>query len=278
LVRAARARRVVVVGGGPAGLEAAWVAAARGHDVTLLERAQELGGRIRLAQRLPGRAEIADFAEWRAAECERRGVDVRLGVDADAATVLALGPDAVVVATGGHATVDAPSKSHGFPLAGGDRPWVLDHERAIVDPANLGPRVVVLDAVGDVAAVGVAHLLAERGLDVTLVSPMSTPMLLDAETLQKALPRAVRAGVRWRPNTVVASVGDHDVTLVDVLSHKLETLAADHLVVRTHGRPNAELYFELRDRYPDVRRVGDAIAVRPADRAIFDGHLAGRSL
>ena len=85
LTRAATRKRVVVVGGGPAGLEAAWVAAARGHDVTLLERAAELGGKIRLAAMLPGRAELSAFADWRADECERRGVDVRLGVDADVA-------------------------------------------------------------------------------------------------------------------------------------------------------------------------------------------------
>jgi NADPH-dependent 2,4-dienoyl-CoA reductase/sulfur reductase-like enzyme len=278
LVPAAVARRVVVVGGGPAGLEAAWVAAARGHDVVLLERAQEAGGRIRLAQCLPGRAELADFADWRAAECARRGVDIRLGVDADASTVLALDPDAVIVATGGRATTDASAKSHPFPLAGGDRPWVVDHERAVRDADSLGPDVVVLDAVGDIAGIGVAHLLAERGTHVTVVSPMASPMLLDAETLQKALPRAVRAGVRWRPNTAVVSVGDHEVTLADVLSYELETMPADHLVVRTHGVANAELYFALREQHPDVRRVGDAIAVRPADRAIFDGHLAGRSV
>src|SRR6185295_3348755 len=104
LAPAARARRVVVVGGGPAGLEAAWVAAARGHHVTLLERADRLGGKIRLAARLPGRAEIADFADWRAAECARQGVDIRLGVEAMPDDVLALAPDAIVVATGGAAT------------------------------------------------------------------------------------------------------------------------------------------------------------------------------
>src|SRR5262249_13999955 len=110
--RADRRRRVVVVGGGPGGLEAAWVAAARGHEVILLEREHELGGKIRRAAELPGRAEIRDFAAWRAAECERRGVDIRLNCEATADSVTALEPDAVIVATGGRATKFGTSKMH----------------------------------------------------------------------------------------------------------------------------------------------------------------------
>ena len=278
LAPAATPKRVVVVGGGPAGLEAAWVAAARGHAVTLLERAHELGGKIRLAQLLPGRAEMADFADWRAAECVRRGVDIRVGVDADVDVVLALEPDAVIVATGGRATTDTPSKSHPFPITGADQPWVIDHETAVRDAAQLGPRVVILDAIGHIEAVGLGHLLAETGLDVVCASPTATPLLLDAETMQKALPRAVRAGMQWRPNTAVVGIGDHEVTLVDVLSHAIETVGADQVVIRTHGVPDDRLFRELEGRVPEVIRVGDAVAVRPADRAVFDGHLAARAL
>jgi pyruvate/2-oxoglutarate dehydrogenase complex dihydrolipoamide dehydrogenase (E3) component len=192
LLPAPQRKRVVVVGGGPAGLEAAWVAAARGHDVVLLERAGELGGKIRLAEQLPGRSEVADFADWRAGECTRRGVDIRCGVDADVHTVLALQPDAVVIATGGRATVDTPSKSHPMPIAGSDQPWVVDHETAIREAESIGQRVVIVDAIGHIEAIGVGHLLAERGRDVSVVTPLATPLLLDAETMQKALPRAVR--------------------------------------------------------------------------------------
>ena len=279
LVAAPRPKRVIVVGGGPAGLEAAWVAAARGHTVTLLERAATLGGKIELAARLPGRGELAGFARWRADECARRGVDVRLGVAATAASVVALAPEAVIVATGGRATRDGAAKFHPLPVPGGEREWVIDHERAIARPETVGARVVILDAVGHVEAIGLAEMLAAMGKEVTLVSPLPQPLALDAETAAMALPRAVRAGATWSPSTALAAVGDHAVTLVDLLAARSRTLAGvDTVVIRTHGLPDDALYFALEGRVPVLLRAGDAVAVRTADRAIFDGHMAGRAV
>ena len=274
---AAQPRRVVVCGGGPAGLEAAWVARTRGHEVILLERESELGGKIRLAAQLPGREELADFADWRIAECQRRGVDLRPGSEGTPEAILALDPDVVIVATGGHATVDGAAKWHSMPVPGSDREFVVDHEQALVRAESLGRRVVLLDVVGHIEGVGIGELLASRGVETLLVMPLPTPILLDAETLAHALPRAVRAGVDWRPNHAVEAIGDHEVTIVDLLAGKGERIPdVDAVVIRTHGLPNDGLYHALRGRGPEVLRVGDAVAVRLADRAIFDGHLAGR--
>ncbi len=279
LVAASRRRRVVVVGAGPGGLEAAWVAAARGHEVVLLERSERPGGKILLAARLPGRAEIADLAVWRIGECERRGVELRLGHDATVESVLAFEPDAVIVATGGRPTRDAPSKVHPMPIPGADQPHVHDHEAALLDPESLGRRVVVLDAIGFIEAIGLAELLASSGRDVTLVTPLAAPLALDRETAAYALGRAVQAGVRYRPSTALVAIGERDVTLLDVLARRTETIAdVDDVVIRTHGAPCDDLYFALRGRVPELRRIGDAVAVRTADRAIFDGHLAGRAV
>jgi hypothetical protein len=271
-------KRVVVVGGGPAGLEAAWVAAARGHRVLLLERERELGGKVRLAAALPGRAELAAFADWRAGECVRRGVEIELGVEARAADVLAREPDAVIVATGGRATVQGLAKWWSMPVPGSEQAFVIDHERAQREQASLGPRVVIFDVVGHIEGPGLAELLASRGLDVTLVSPLAQPILLDSETLVPALARACRAGARWCPTTGLAAIGAGEVTLVNLLSGRTERLESiDQVVIRTHGLPEDALFRALRGR-TQVVRVGDAVAVRNVDRAVFDGHRAGRGL
>jgi 2,4-dienoyl-CoA reductase (NADPH2) len=264
-------------------LEAAWVAAARGHDVTLLERAPELGGAIRWAQRLPGRSEIGDLADWRIGECERRGVRLRTGVDATAETVLALDPDAVVVATGGRATKTGRSAYHPMPVPGAEQDWVLDHLEALrlaeEEPAGLGERVLVLEAVGHVQGVGLGELLATQGHETTVVCPLPVLLACDGETQAAILPRAVQAGMRWQPSTAVAAIGDdHRVTLVDVLARELRTVEVDTAVICTTGVPNDGLARALERCGAEIVVVGDAVAVRPVDRAVYDGHLAGRAL
>ena len=123
---------------------------------------------------------------------------------------------------------------------------------------------MILDAIGHIEAIGVGHYLAERGRDVTVVTPLHSPLLLDAETMQKALPRAVRAGVRWRPNTAIVAIGDHEVTVADVLSYAIETLPGRprRRSART-ASPNDALYRALRGRVPEVVRVGDAVVGPP---------------
>jgi 2,4-dienoyl-CoA reductase-like NADH-dependent reductase (Old Yellow Enzyme family) len=283
LTPAAKSKRVVVVGGGPGGLEAAWVAAARGHEVTLLERSDHLGGAIRLAQQLPGRGEMADLADWRIGECARRGVDIRLRTDATAESVLALNPDAVIVATGGHATKYGRSAYHPMPVPGSEQDWVYDHVEALrlaLDtPDSLGSRIVLLEVVGHVQAVGLAELLASQGREATVVCPLPLLMAADGETQAAVLPRAIQAGAVWRPNTAMISIGNHEVTVIDVLSHAVETITGvDSVVIRTHGLPNNELYYALETRVPEVVSIGDAVAVRPVDRAVYDGHVAARAL
>jgi hypothetical protein len=137
---------------------------------------------------------------------------------------------------------------------------------------------VVLDAVGHIEAIGLGELRARQDVDVTVVTALPAPISLDPETQQAALPRAVRAGMTWRPNTVLGAIGDGEVTLVDALSHAIEQVPVDWVVIRTHGRPENALVAELEGQVAEVVAVGDAVSVRPADRAIWDGHQAARAL
>jgi thioredoxin reductase len=279
---AATPKKVVVIGGGPGGMEAAATAAARGHDVTLLEREDELGGNLRWAAKLPGREEIWEIAAWRIGECARRGVDVRTGVLATADTVLDLAPDAVIVATGGRANKLGNAAYHPMPVPGAEQDFVLDHvdalKRFLADPDALGERIVLLDAVGHAQAIGLGELLASAGKQATCVTPLPMPMALDGESAAAILPRAVHAGMVWRPNTAMAFIGDHEVTVVDVLSREMETLPVDTVVIRTHGLPNNSLTHELAGKVDELVTIGDAVAVRLVDRAVYDGHVAARAL
>jgi hypothetical protein len=165
-----------------------------------------------------------------------------------------------------------------MPVPGSEQDFVLDHEQALLRAAELGPRVVILDTVGHIEGIGLAELLASLGKQVTLAMPLAAPGNLDPETAAVALPRAVRAGARWLPSTRLDRIGAREVELTDLLSLATRREPADHVVIRTHGLPVDELYLALRDRVEDVVRVGDALAVRSVDRAIYDGHLAGRRL
>jgi hypothetical protein len=264
-------------------MEAAHVAAARGHHVTLLERAAELGGALLLAATLPGRQEIGEIARWRVGECERRGVDIRTGVDAKADSVLALSPDAVVIATGGNATKAGHSAYHPMPVPGSEQDWVLDHvqalQRVLADPSSLGTRVLLLDAVGHCEAIALGELLASHGTEATVVTTLPVPIALDGETQAAILPRAVQAGMVWRPSTAMALIGDHEVTVINVLSGEADVIKnVDTVVIRTTGLPNDALYRELEGKVDELTLIGDAMAVRPVDRAVYDGHVAARAL
>jgi 2,4-dienoyl-CoA reductase-like NADH-dependent reductase (Old Yellow Enzyme family)/thioredoxin reductase len=274
--------RVLVVGGGPAGMKAAESAALRGHDVTLMERDGALGGSLRLAAQLPTRDEWLHLIEDLAGSLERLGVDVRLNCEADVAAVAELDPDATVVATGavfepGGFSTTRPDRA-GIP--GAELAHVIDPVAALTDPGTVGDRVVIVDDHGDQVAFGVALTLAEAGRSVELVTPqlfagMATAATLDLPWLY---PRLVAAGVRLTPQSFVDRITPASVTIASMWGGEPRDAAADTVILNMGRVPRAELFETLRDAGRTVQRIGDARVPREVDDAIYEGERWGRTV
>jgi 2,4-dienoyl-CoA reductase-like NADH-dependent reductase (Old Yellow Enzyme family)/thioredoxin reductase len=272
LARAPRRRRVVVVGGGPAGIEAARSAAARGHRVVLLERGPQLGGMLRVAARAPRRDSFAAFPDWAARALAALGVEVRRGVEATAEVVLALEPDAVVVATG------ARPRRMDVPGAGPDR--VVDFVAALTDAAPVGTHVVIASEDDHMLTPSVADYLAARGRRVEVLQKW----LLPAEQVDRyskgiVLERLRRARVVMHPSALVRAMEDRTVLARDV--HTGETLRiedVDTLVLSLGMESDDALYRALAGRVADLHRVGSAFAPRHLADATQHGASVGRLL
>ena len=249
-------RRVLVVGGGPAGLEAAGLAAERGHRVELWESRDRLGGVLRTATQSPTYGTFARYLDWQERRVREAGVDVRLGVTADADAVLAAGADVVIVATG------TRPRRPGIP--GDDLPHVVDQREVLEGAAEVGPRVLVVAQDDHMPPLAVADALAERGHEVTVVYATTGPApLLSRYTIGGILARLERAGVRILTSEQVVAVTPAQVRTRKVYSHLDGIIdGIDTVVLSCGGVSNGELGVELRGRHPEVHVIGDAYVPR----------------
>ena len=261
LTRAAKARRVVVVGAGPAGLEAARVAAERGHQVTLFEAQAEAGGQVLLAAKLQRRREIIGIVDWRVAECERLGVTLRFNRYAEADDVLALAPDLVVVATGG-----LPNTS--FLESGAElvtTTWDLLS-------GQVAPQAEVLlyDDNGSHPGMTAAEFLASKGAKVEIVTPERSLAPEVGGTNYPIYFRAIsKAGAKVTLLERLTAVRRQGNGLVGVFwneySRTTSERAAPQIVVEHGTLPVDELYFALKPHSSNLGEVDQQawIAARP---------------
>jgi 2,4-dienoyl-CoA reductase-like NADH-dependent reductase (Old Yellow Enzyme family) len=278
---APRSCKVIVVGGGPGGLEAARVAALKGHRVTLIEARERLGGGLALWADLPARGFYHKAIEWWKAELGRLGVEIRCGEEATGEGILAEAPDAVIVATGALYSHGGRSAFLDIDIPGHDREFVYRPEEILLGEASPSGKVLLLDGEGMHASVGIAELLAARGCEVEYMTPGFAPVSLRLYDSLEATFVITRLrnfpNVNFNPASWLRRIGDHEVMAYDVYTGVERTISGLGAVVLSTGRlPVAGLTKELEGKVAQLFTIGDALAARPFAAAAYEGQKFAR--
>jgi 2,4-dienoyl-CoA reductase-like NADH-dependent reductase (Old Yellow Enzyme family) len=285
LTPAATSRRVVIVGAGPAGLQAAEVAAQRGHVVTVLEQAAEPGGNLRFARALPKRGAWDFLITDLTASLDRLGVEMRTNTTATPEVVAELGPDAVIVATG--ASYDHTGFSNNLPfregIPGAAEHGVLDPLQVLADPSAVGHHVVICDDTGGIVPLGLAQLLVDAGHDVEVVTSKlhAGTEIIGTWELPYVLPSLLHAGVRLTSQAYLDAIEADSVRVASIWGeHEPRTIPADTVILTQLRIAETGLYHELKAGRPgyEVHAIGDCLAPREVDDAIYEAHALAREL
>jgi 2,4-dienoyl-CoA reductase-like NADH-dependent reductase (Old Yellow Enzyme family)/thioredoxin reductase len=268
-----KAKRVMIVGGGPAGLETARVTAERGHLVSLYEKGPELGGRVLIAAKAPGRDGFLDCVRYYEYELKRLKVDIHLETQVTADMVMKNNPDAVVVATG---TVPyAPE------IPGIDQENVYDVLDVLSGMKAVGSKVVIVDGEWRMKALSLADHLASQGKQVeVLCEDYYFGALVENSTRKVIIRRLLQAGVTLSPLTRLKKVSGNSVVVENILTEQERTIEnVDSVVLAYSGKENTALYVALKGYVKELYAVGECFfGGRRLPDAILAGATVGRQL
>ena len=278
--RALQFKKVLVIGAGPAGLEAARSAAERGHNVTLVEAGSKIGGQFRLAGLVPRRSQITDLLKWYERQLAQLGVRIHLNTFFEDADVESCDADHIVIATG--SLPDPKARQRWLPdlgaLPGLDLGMVFAPEEVLRREMRLGDTVVVYDEGGNWRGAGTAWYLAEAGKSVILVTPDAfVGKELERTSADAPLRRRLAcAGVQVFCEHGIARWHGNRVTLHNFLTQTEHSLPASALVMATTNQ-SFDIFKEVFDK-KTTYRIGDAAAPRQAPYAFYEGRQLGMSL
>lgn len=267
--RAKTRRRVLVVGGGPAGLKAAAIAAERGHDVTLHERSRRLGGQVLLAQLLPGRAEFGGVVGNLEREAIRAGARIVMGSEVTADLVTQEQPDAIILATGAQPRMPE--------IMGAEDAHVVTAWQVLREEANVGGRVVIADWRCDWIGMGVAEKLAREGRHVRLcVNGYMAGQNIQSYVRDTWLGVLHGLGVEITPMLRLAGV-DSDTAYFEHVSSDapVEMREVETLVLSLGHDADSSLEGALADYGGQILLAGDCASPRTAEEAVLEGMQAG---
>ncbi|MBU1053176.1 MAG: FAD-dependent oxidoreductase [Proteobacteria bacterium] len=277
-------KRVLIVGGGVAGMEAARVAAMQGHAVSVYEKENTLGGQVNLAAKLPGRNEIEGIGRWLRGQVSKLGVDIKLGHEITADEILAAKPDAVVLATGASYYRNGFSPGTFAPIAGWEQENVTTPEEILSGRKEAGSKIVIQDETRYIVGPGLAEWLADQGKQVEILTSffyVGADLLITNHlpwVYSRILPK-----VTLTPQTLIREISGNSLKVINVFTHQERVIEGiDTVVLITGKERNDSLYKALRGKVSELYIVGDSAfphgSLSGIGDAIRDGHRVGRLL